>query len=283
MKTYNSVDLKGRLYNYALSTLSTDNGEAISGTVTLEVDAAGTTVEVRFFGRPTYSSGKPNKTYTVMDDMIAGNYKTVVDHGEDADWLGITASVDVSYFVSKNAQDDELARAQKMRGAFINPNSKKEYKNRWKVDMLITNKQEVEADEEKKMPRFVKVNGFIIDDYKNCALEVQFQARTEAAMNYILGLETSFDQPYYVPVWGEMQKVSRSIVRKNAFGEDEVDEYHTSQWVITGMAPEAYEWDTEATITVAQYKEVREALEDLKREEKEKAEKAANGAEELPF
>ena len=173
-KSYNALDMKGRLFNYSLETIDTDKGEAISGEVSVEVDAEGTVATMRFFGYPTYNSGKPNKTYAVLDDMLAGNYKTVVDHGEDADWISCIGSINVSYFVSKaSSADDDLARAQKMRGAFINPNKEKKYSNKWKLDMLVTNIREIDADEEKKMPRFVKVGGSFVDDYHERLMEVQ--------------------------------------------------------------------------------------------------------------
>jgi hypothetical protein len=270
MKTYNALDMKGRLYNYALQVINTEKGEAISGDVTLEVDDQGTTVTVRYFGYPTYSSGKTNKTYGILDDMMAGNYKTVVDNGEDADWLALAGSIDVSYFVSKNSQDDELARAQKFRGSFINPNKEKKYNNKWKLDLIITKVAEVEADEEKKLPRFVRVTGYLVDDYNERVMEVVFQARSEGAMNYILGLEASYDQPYYVSTWGQMLKVSRLVVRKNAFGEDETDEYNSSQWVITGMNPEPYEWGDEKVMTDEKYQELRANLEAHKEAEANK-------------
>lgn len=270
MKTYNALDMKGRLYNYALQVINTEKGEAISGDVSLEVDADGTVVTVRYFGYPTYSTGKTNKTYGILDDMMAGNYKTVVDNGEDADWLSLTGSIDVSYFVGRNTDDGELARAQKFRGAFINPNKEKRYNNKWKLDMLITKITEVDADEEKHLPRFVRVSGFLVDDYNNRVMEVSFQARSEGAMNYILGLEASYDQPYYVSTWGQILKVSRLVVRKNAFGEDETEEYNSAQWVITGMNPEPYEWGEEKIMTDDQYQELRDNLEAHKQEQADK-------------
>jgi hypothetical protein len=283
MKTYNALDMKGRLYNYALQTINTEKGEAISGDVMLEVDANGTVVTVRFFGYPTYNNGKTNKTFGILDDMMAGNYKTVVDNGDDADWLSLNGSIDVSYFVSRNATDGELARAQKFRGSFINPNTKKEYNNRWKLDMLVTNVKEVEADEEKQLPRFVRMNGYLVDDYNNRLMEVGFQARSDAAMNYILGLEVSFDEPLYVPVWGEIGKVGTTRIIKNAFGEDEVQKFENTQWIVTGMQQEAYEWGDEKTMTDSQYADLREALEAHKEEQKNKDEDGGSAKQELAF
>jgi hypothetical protein len=272
MKTYNSVDLKGRLFNYGLTTISTEKGEAIGGDVLIEVDTQGTIVTVRFFGYPTYNSGKPNKTYAILDDMMAGNYKTLADHGDDADWLGVSASIDVGYFVGKNqAPGEDISRSQKVRGSFINPNKEKGYSNKWKLDTIITNISEIDADEEKQLERFVKVNGFLIDDYNKRVMEVGFQARSEGAINYLLSLEPSLNEPYYVSMWGQITKVSRLIVRKSAFGEDLTEEYNSLQWVITGMSPESYEWGDERIMSDGAYVDLRAALAEHKQEVENKA------------
>jgi hypothetical protein len=283
MKSYNAIDMKGRLYNFALKTIATEKGEAISGDVMLEVDDNGTVVTVRFFGYPTYASGKTNKTYNILDDMIAGNYKTVVDNGVDADWLSLTGSIDVSYFVSNRANDDDLARSQKFRGAFINPNAKKEYSNKWKLDLLITKITEIDADEEKKLPRFVRVNGFLVDDYNKRVMEVAFQARSEGAMNYILSLEASYNEPYFVSTWGQIAKVSSKRVTKNAFGEDEITEYDNTQWLITGMNPEGYEWGDEKTMTDEDYQELRDALTEHKEEKANESQDSDGKDDDLAF
>lgn len=266
MKSYNNFDAKGRLYNYELTEIDTDKGTAIAGTVTLSVDEDNTPVEMRFFARPTYNSGKPNRTYNVLEDMMAGNLKTVVDDGDEAEWLGMTGSIDVSYFAPRDgAKDvDEMVRAQKVRGSFINTNKKKEYANKWKLDMMITRIQDVEADEEKQTPHIVRVSGYMIDDYNERVMEVSFEARKEAAMNYFIGMmeNVSVDQPHYTSLWGNFLRISQSIVRKNAFGEDDVQEIDRVRWHITGMNPDAYAFPDDSTMTAEQYADFRQALND---------------------
>ena len=46
MRTYNAIDMKGRLFNYNLEVKDFDKGEAITGTVSLEVDDKGTVVDI---------------------------------------------------------------------------------------------------------------------------------------------------------------------------------------------------------------------------------------------
>lgn len=244
MKTYNAIDMKGRLYDFSLEHKETEKGEAIAGDIILEVDAEGTTVKIPFYSRPVFSSGKPNKTYGVLEDIMEGNILTVVNAGEDADWFGISGSIDSSYFMAKGNKA-EVARSQKMRGAFINSNPKKEYKNRWKLDFLITSIQDIEADPQKQTDRFLKVGGYYVDSYNSRLAEVEFQARAEGAINFFSTLPISPETPYYVDTWGEIKKVTRIVERQNAFGESESDEYETTSWVIVGVNVNPYSYGTD--------------------------------------
>lgn len=272
MKSYNNVDMKGRLHNYALELKETDKGEAISGTVTVEVDEDGTLATARFYARPKYNSGKVNKTYGVLEDMMAGNYQTVADDGPDADWIAMTGNIDVSYFVGRNNSnsDDDLVRSQKIRGGFLNPNRKQEYTNKWKLDFIITKIVEVDEDMERKLPRLVRVIGLLVDDYNGVVKEVVVQARAEKAMDYIAGLSASDDAPYFVSTWGSLTRITRTVTRENAFGDAEVDEYESVQWVITGMNPEPYDISDENVLGDEKLQEFKDALETLKQDERDK-------------
>lgn len=269
MRTYNNIDMKGRLYNSSLEIKDFDKGEAITGTVSIEVDANGTVVDVSVFARSTFNNGKHNATYDALDDIMAGNTRSVTEHGDDADWLAITGSVDVSYYPAKNGGGDEtygLSRGQRIRGSFVNPNKKREYRNRWTMDLLITQVTEVEADEEKNLPRMARVNGYFIDDYNERLMEVSFQARKPQAIDYLLGLPVSFDAPYFVSTWGEQQIVKRVVVKKSAFGDDEIKEFDNKSWVISGMATDPYEFGDEKAISVEKFNEFKDNLTKLKEE-----------------
>lgn len=280
MRDYNNVDLKGRLHSYQLTELNTEKGTAISGSITIEVDENGTLVEAKVFAYPTYNNKKPNKNYNILNDIMIGNTATVADNGDEAEWLSVSGQIDVNYFVPRDGAKsiDELARAQKIRASFINPNAQHKYANKWKVDMLITEVTENEEDTEKNIPRYARVNGFIIDSYNERVNEVSFQARKEEAINYVTCLPASKDEPYYVSVWGEMQTVSRSIVRKNAFGEDEVDSYDSIYWVLTGMSPDAYDFAE----NIEDYKAYKAELNELK-EERLRAATETAAAQKLSF
>ncbi len=269
MKNYNNTEMGGRLHSYSLELVETKKGEAIGGELVLETDANGTRVNHRFFAYPTYNSGKVNKSYAILEDIMAGNIPCVVDDGDEAAWYTFVGSIDVNYFMSKRG-DAEVVRAQKVRGSFINANPEKKYKNKWKLDTIITSIREIDADEEKHLPRFVKVGGYFADDYNERLMGVQFEARAEGAVNYILGLDASIDQPYFVSTWGALEAVNRSIVRKNAFGEDETEEYSSIKWEIKGMSPEPFDISEESVLGMSTYQEFLEAnkahLEEIEKE-----------------
>lgn len=286
MRTYNAIDMKGRLYSHNLEVKDFDKGEAITGTVTLEVDDKGTLVDISVFARPTFNSGKRNSTYDALESMMNGEYQTVAESGDAADWLSMTGNIDVSYYPAKNGGGDEefgLSRGQRIRGGFINPNKKHEYRNRWTMDLMITQVTEVEADTEKNLPRMARVNGYFVDAYNKRLMEVSFQARKPQAIDVLLGLPVSFEQPYFTSIWGEQQIVKRVVVKKSMFGDDEVKEFDNKSWVITGMATEPYEFGDKAAITVEEFNEYKQALHDHKADKAKDAEEDGDGDNGLAF
>lgn len=261
MKSFNKIEMKGRLYSHKLEVKSFDKGEAITGSITLEVDKNGTTVDIQMFARPTYNNGKRNPTYKILDDIMCGNYRMVTTDGDDAEWLDVTGNLDVSYYQARGNSGDEeygLSRSMRLRGAFVNQNRKEEYRNRWTLDMLITQVHEVDADPEKNLPRMARVNGYLVDEYNQRLMEVSFQARKPGAIDYMLGLPVSFDTPYYCSVWGERQVVKRAVVKKNAFGDDEVTEFDNMTWAIIGMSTDPYTFGED--ITAEEYEKYKKNL-----------------------
>lgn len=272
MKTYNNVTMSGMLYDFNLEVKEINNKDAITGTITVQVDPNGTLAELQMFARPTFNNGKENRNYVIMADMINGDYATVVKEGNGADWITVSGQIDTSYFMPRGEKDiDNMVFAQKLRGSFINPNNKKEYKNSWSVDMLITNIRQIEADEEKGLAAYVEVKGYWINDYREMLCDLKLQARKEAAMAYISGLEASLKAPYYVNVRGGLQDVSRVVTRRNAFGEDEHETYSSTQYCITAMDPDSFDFYDDSIMGEEKYNELRANLEEHKKEQFEKS------------
>jgi len=237
-------------------------------------------IPIHYFGYPTFNNGKPNATHKILESILDGTYGAVRNDESTATWLSATGTIDINYFAAQNAEDG-LARSQKVRGAFLNANPEKKHTNKWKIDFLIINTQEVEADLEKELPRFVRINGYFADSYNERLMGVQFQARAEKAMDYILGLSVSANEPYFVSTWGEIASVKRLVVRANVFGDSETDEYSSTQWLVTGMSPDAYQMDEEAS---AKYEEYLAALtEHMEAQKTKSAERKEKVDTDLPF
>lgn len=272
MKTYNNVTMSGMLYDFNLEVKEINNKDAITGTITVQVDPEGTLAELQMFARPVFNNGKENRNYTIMADMINGDYATVVKEGNGADWISVSGQIDTSYFMPRGEKDiDNMVYSQKLRGSFINQNNKKEFKNSWSVDMLITDIRQIEADPEKGLSEYVDVRGYWINDYREMVCDIRLQARKEAAMAYISGLEASKTTPYYVNIRGGLQDVSRVVTRRNAFGEDEHETYSSTQFCITAMDPDPFDFFDDSIMGQAKYEELKANLDKHKKEQFEKA------------
>lgn len=270
MKKLNAIEMKGRLYDQNLDTREADDGStAIFGTITLEVDEKGTQVVIRFYAKPRYKNGKPNRTYGILEDIMNGEYRTVAIHQEDADWLSVTGNVDVSYFIGNTGakSPEEMAISQQLRGAFINPNRKHEYCNKWKLDMLVTGVTEMEADPEKGFERHARVFGYCIDGFRERLLNISFDARSEAAINFVLGLTCSTKEPMFLPTWGALVKVGSRKVVKNMIsgGDDDIVESERLRWVLVGVG-NPYTFGDPSDISAEDYETYRKALADYKEE-----------------
>lgn len=267
MKTYNGIDMKGRLFAYDLKTRDLDKGTAITGNIELEVDTNGTIVKIEVFAMPTFSSGKRNSTYDILDDIMNGEIPTVKDNGDAAEWYSVTGDVNVSYGPDKR-NSGEIIRYQKVRGRFLNPNKKHEYKNRWAIDMLITHVAENEEDPEKNTKRSASVCGYFIDDYNQRLMEVEFKALRPGAIEYFLGLPATYEAPYFVGLWGERIVAKTVSVKKNAIPgmDDEIRETTKPDWEITGVSPEPYTFGDADVISADTYEKFKKALQDHRAE-----------------
>lgn len=284
MKDYNKIELKGRLFSYALEEKEdTEKGTPIAGTVTLEVDEDGTQVEVRFYAYPKYNNGNPNRTYGILSDILAGNYLTVVDNGDEAEWLSIDANISVDYYIGRDgAKDiDEMSRSQKIRGSFINQNKKHEYFNKWSCDMVVTQVEDVEENVEKGYPHKVRVHGYMLDSYNKRAMGVRFEAMDEAPMAYLLSLTPSRDNPFYTQVRGQFRKVTSLKIIEGAFGEDEKVEYENLFWVLNWMPKNAYVFGED--LTLEEFEEFMKGLDEYKTEKFNKDKNKDDEGDDLVF
>lgn len=250
MFTENRINITGRLFSHTLERKEGDSGEYIVGEVSVEVDEEGTVVTARFFQTPIYKkSGKANRSYAILEEILDGTIKSIQEDGEEANWVNITGSIDISYFEGRNGADtiEDLSRAQKIRGVFISTAKKHIYSATWSCDLLITKVIENEADDERNIKHNARVLGYMIDDYREMFVEYGCNAFSEAAINYLLSLPVSFEEPFYTKVSGTFRKEIFTKVTESAFGESKKVEYPSLFWDITWMPANPYTFGEDIT------------------------------------
>ena len=136
----------------------------IMGTIDIATDNAITNiVSVHYtYVTATTSKGAANNTYTILNDIINGKYKSVMANGkENATKFRIDSSIGLNEFYSNRSGAEELVSVKRNEGSFIHVvdflNKDENARNKFTVDMVITNVTRTEANEEKKLPEKVTV------------------------------------------------------------------------------------------------------------------------------
>ena len=270
----NRTHIEGYLYEHALEKKVTGPNsknpgtEFITGTISIATDEACLNVVPVHFTYTTAmtGSGKPNATFSTLENVINGTYKTCMADGKDvATKLRIDSAIGLNEFFSDRNGTEELVSAKRNEGGFVHVVTDglaedEKTRNTFECDILITNVRHVDADDDKNLPEKCIVKGAIFD-FRKSLMPVEFTAVNPNAINYFEGLEASSSNPTFTKVWGRQvsETIVRTITEESAFGDASVREVKSSRkdWVITGAKAEPYDWDDESTLTAA---EVNEAI-----------------------
>lgn len=264
----NQTHVEGVLYEHALEAkVSGDTSKNpgtpfITGTISIATDDAMTNiVPVHFtYVTATFGSGKPNDTYTTLNNIVNGTFGTYMKDGADkAVKLRVDSAIGLNEFFTDRNGKEELVSAKRNEGGFVHKvdalDEDDKVRNTFKTDMIINCVTHVDADEEKGLPEKCVVKGAIFD-FRKSLLPVEFSATNPNAIRYFESLDATQRNPVFTCVWG--RQVSETIVKQirteSAFGEDEVREVKNTRrdFVITGASKEPYVWDDESSITVAE-------------------------------
>ena len=294
MKLTNETHIEGLLYEHKLTRKTAGEKAAnpgvefINGEISIATNNERTNVVKVHFSYVTANTknGKPNTTFNVLSNIIDGKIDSIMEHGvENAGMLRVDSAIGLNEWYDK---EDKLVSQKRNEGGFVHQVTslceEENNRNTFKVDIVITSCNRVEADPDRDTPEKMIVKGAVFD-FRGALLPVELTVLAPKAMDYFESLDASNKEPVFTKVWGK--QVSQSIVKKtveeSAFGDDSVTETVTSyrDFVITGAAKETYEWDSEDTMTAAQLKEKvaeREiTLASIKqRQEEYQASKAAN-------
>lgn len=264
----NNTHIEGVLYEHDLQAkVSGDTSKNpgtpfITGTISIATDDAMTNiVPVHFtYVTATFGSGKPNDTYTTLNNIVNGTYGSYMKDGADkAVKLRIDSALGLNEFYTERNGKEELVSAKRNEGGFVHKvdtlDEDEKVRNTFKADMVITCVTHIDADDERNTPEKCVVKGAIFD-FRKSLMPVEFTVLNPMAMNYFEGLEASNSNPTFTCVWGRQisQTISRTITEESAFGEPSVRTV-TSQrkdFVITGANKETYVWDDEEFMTATE-------------------------------
>lgn len=264
-KTTNREHIEGYLFEHKLEvktcgpTSKNPGSQYIAGTLDVAVDEEGMNVIQTHFTyvSPTFSSGKVNNTFGVLQKIIELG-KTFVEAGKDATKVSIDTALALNDFYTDGEDGLELVSAKRNEGGFVsivtalNPNEDK--RHTFEYDMVITKVSRVEANEEKSMPERTDVKG-VIFNFRNEILPVTLSCTEEGGMDYFESLEVTNDEPVFTKVTGLINNVMTKSKKEvaGAFGGTKVDEVKKSfkEWNIDWAAPEPYDFGDEKILTMA--------------------------------
>ena len=282
-KCINKVILEGYLYEHdlKLKTVQDKNSENfgkefINGTISIAVDEDGlNVVPVHYtYVTATTSKGTANKTYSVLKSIMDGN-ATWLNVGKDN---ALKVKCDTAFALNDfYAQDGSLVSQMLQEGGFISViNAFDAERNKFEIDLLVTNVAHIEADEEKNIAKdycTVRGAGF---NFRNALLPMSFVIHNEKGMDYFESLEASNQNPVFIKVWGKISHTTTKVEKteESAFGEASVTTYEkkVKEWIITGASPSPYDFGDESVMTVEDLQKAMQDREVLLADTKKRAE-----------
>lgn len=251
----NEVKLEGYLYQFNLEKkIAAKTGTPyISGKVSIATDEACTNiVDVHYtYVTPVFKSGKENKTYAFLENLI-DHPETTVMGGSIATALKVATTGCGLALNEWYDQTGTLISVLRNEGGFIGRTATfTSTPNLFTVDMVVTQAIEVEVPDGEEPKTQIKG---IIFGYQNAIMPVSFVMYGQKTQEYWLSLGLSPKTPTLATVWGNI--VSNEIkIRKetpNAFGEALVtEEVKTKKEYVVIGGHEPYGFDTEESIYAA--------------------------------
>ena len=267
----NSTHIEGYVYEHSLELKVTGENsknpgtEYIAGNLNIATNEDCTNiVPVHFtYVTATTSKGNANATYTALKNIIDEKLGSVMKVGKErAGKVRIDSAIGLNEFYSDRNGEPELVSVMRNEGGFVHATDvlalEEKARNTFQADMVITKVIRTEANEERGIPEKVLVSGAIFD-FRKTPMPVTFSVTNARGMDYFEGLDASSKSPVFTKVWGRQIQETTVMNRteESAWGDANVRETQSTRrdWVITGSAPEAYEWDSDETITAAELKE----------------------------
>jgi hypothetical protein len=229
----------------------------IAGDLDIAVDETGINVVTIHYSyvTETYSSGKPNSTYTTLKKIIDNPERVWINGGKDnafkVQCTGV--SLGVNDFIAGDGTKVAALRNENGFCTIINEFGEKGNKNKFTVDMLITKVTHVDKDPEKNIKEdYATVSGCIFG-YGPKIIPATFTIRNADGMKYYENLDASPANPVFTKLWGLINCKTEKVERKedSAFGEAAVQvfERKTKEYLITGCRMTPYDFGDEEVLT----------------------------------
>ncbi len=260
-KPQNTERIEGRIYQHDLAVKQVQNKDSanfgkdfINGNLEIATDEEGLNViKVHFtYVTETTSKGTKNNTYTNLKKIIEEGKTWVADGKDNAMKVRVDTALALNDFYNNN---DELVSAKTNEGGFvtfINELGEEKERNTFSVDMVITNVEHKDADDEKNIEEHAVVRGAIFN-FRNALLPVDFKVKSADGMKYFEDLGATNAEPVYTKVWGKIISETSTTTQEveSAFGEAAVRTYKSTnkEWVITGTAKVPYDFGDENVLT----------------------------------
>ena len=267
----NVTHIEGYLYDTDLSIRTTGENsknpgtEYISGNVRVATDEDyENIIDVHYtFVTPTWGSGKTNANYKILEDMINGKYKTVMQDGKEASKIRIDSALALNEFYVEENGEQRLVSQKRNEGGFIHMgaelNADLKKRSEFRLDMIITGCRVLEADPEKELAERAIIKGAAFS-FRPEILPIELTVYDPRAIAYFEGAGITNKNPLFTEVRGN--QVSTTIVRKieeeSAFGSASVREVRNNrrEFVVNWAKGTPYVWDDESTISAAELTEL---------------------------
>lgn len=294
-KIVNSAVVEGLVSEFELEQRVSKKGVPfIRGKVVVVTDDAKlNAVTVNYNYVPNkYKSGSENKTYSVLQSLMASGKTIMNNPGEEPTKIKLQPSLELNEFYIDENGSDKLITQQRLGGGFahiVSSLSDESMRNKFELDIVITNTIRMDGDEDLGTSDKLIVRGATFDYFGNM-LPIELSVLNPQGMDYFEGLEAGPTSPVFTKVWGGVvnQTIVETTTEESAFGEAEVKEVrkYKRDWVITGTSKVPYEFDDEATITAKELEDaiaqrnitLQEILQQQKEYQAQKNAGAASGA-----
>lgn len=267
----NTCHIEGILYEHDLTLKESGPNSKnpgtpfISGTVSIATDDKLTNIVPIHYTYVTATTGRgnANASFTVLNNIVNGTYKTYMDDPNHAAKLRADTAIGLNEFYTDRNGQEELVSAKRNEGGFIHVTDTliddENARCKFKCDMVITGTIRHEADPDRDLEERMTIKGAIFD-FRNSLLPIEFTAVKPGAMDYYESLEASSKNPVFTQLWGKQISTTthREIKTESAsWGEDDVRVVPTSRkdFVITGGLGELPLQDDESTLTWSELKE----------------------------